>query len=106
MLVDVSDNDDPQLSRLRSVASQDDSSANVRGQRRRAVARTAAFLRDLFTPTPPPEPGEDEPPYAGGLGVREPRRPVMPSSSGSVALEPSPAETRDVWAVGEDDERD
>jgi hypothetical protein len=39
----------------------------------------------------------------GGLGVREPRRPLHPALSGAVALEAPTDEVRDVWAVGEDD---
>ena len=42
-------------------------------------------------------------PPVGGVGVREPRRPVHPSASGAIALEPPPTETRDVWAVGDED---
>ena len=49
---------------------------------------------------------QDVPPdeLEGGLGVRELRRPVRPSSSGAVALEIPPEEKRDVRAIG--DERD
>jgi hypothetical protein len=38
----------------------------------------------------------------GGLGVREPRRPLRPTRSGAVALEVPPDERRDVWAVADD----
>ena len=65
------------------------------------IRRFARFLRELFS-SPPPE-ADDPRGYTGGVGVREPRRPIHPTSSGAVALEPPPTETRDVWAVGEDD---
>jgi hypothetical protein len=63
--------------------------------------RVARYLRSLFS-SPPPE-ADDPRGLSGGVGVREPRRPVQPTSSGAVALEPPPTESRDVWAVGEDD---
>jgi hypothetical protein len=65
------------------------------------VRRFGRFLRSLFS-SGPPEP-DDPHGFSGGVGVREPRRPVRPSSSGAVALEAPPAETRDVWAVGEEE---
>jgi hypothetical protein len=75
-----------------------------RQQRRESVlTRAARFVRQLFSSGP--SLGDDprlDPPV-GGVGVREPRRPVHPTSSGAVALEPPPAETRDVWAVGDED---
>ncbi|MBA2642891.1 MAG: hypothetical protein H0U82_08200 [Actinobacteria bacterium] len=74
-----------------------------RRQLRRQAARAATFLRELFSTTPPPDPAEEPPGYVGGLGVREPRRPLRPSSSGAVALEIPPEETRDLWLVGEED---
>jgi hypothetical protein len=46
--------------------------------------------------------GDDPPDAEGGLGVREPRRPLAPTLSGAVTLEPPPTETRDVRAIGED----
>ncbi len=65
--------------------------------------RFVRFVRALFSSTPPADdPWNDT---EGGLGVREPRRPLRPSLSGAVALEAPPAEPRDVWAVGEDDGR-
>jgi hypothetical protein len=65
------------------------------------IRRFARFVRSIFS-SPPPD--EDDPRgFTGGVGVREPRRPIRPLSSGAVALEPPPAETRDVWAVGEED---
>ena len=67
------------------------------------VRRFARFLRSLFSSTPPD--ADDPRGLTGGVGVREPRRPLRPSSSGAVALEAPPDETRDVWAVGDDDER-
>lgn len=74
-----------------------------RRQLRRQAARAVAFVRELFSTTPPPDPADDPPGYVGGLGVREPRRPLRPSSSGAVALEIPPEDVRDVWVVGEED---
>jgi len=72
-------------------------------QRRLSVReRIAQFVRALFSSGPPERNDEWDLP-AGGVGVREPRRPRYPSSSGAVALELPPEETRDVWAVGDDD---
>jgi hypothetical protein len=65
----------------------------------RLVRRAARFVKQLFS-SGPDDPRLDPP--VGGVGVRELRRPVRPSSSGAVALEPPPGETRDVWAVGEE----
>jgi len=66
--------------------------------------RALQFVRELFTGGPPKEtdidPRDD---LEGGLGVREPLRPLPPSASGAVALEAPPEEIRDVWAVGDDD---
>jgi hypothetical protein len=65
--------------------------------------RIARFFRALFSSGPgwaADDPRWDEP--AGGVGVREPRRPRFPSRSGTVALEPPPDDRRDVWAVGAD----
>jgi hypothetical protein len=36
------------------------------------------------------------------VGVREPRRPLRPTTSGSVALEIPPEEKTDVRAIGEE----
>jgi hypothetical protein len=66
------------------------------------VKRFAQFLRSLFS-SPPPD-ADDPRGFSGGVGVREPRKPMGPTSSGSVALEPPPTEARDVWAVGEHDD--
>ena len=75
-----------------------------RGSRTGLFRRVARFARSLFSSGPRDDwAGEGEGP--GGLGVREPRRPLRPSSSGAVALEAPPDEMRDVWAVGEDDDR-
>ena len=76
-----------------------------RSQRRResVLRRAAWFVRSLFSSTPP-EP-DDPRGFTGGVGVREPRRPLYPTSSGAVALEAPPEEARDVWAVGENDGR-
>jgi hypothetical protein len=78
---------------------------STRRQRRREsiLTRAARFLRSLFSSTPPD--ADDPRGFTGGLGVREPRRPLRPLSSGAVALEAPPEDTRDVWAVGEDDGR-
>jgi hypothetical protein len=65
--------------------------------------RIVRFLKALFSSGPrwaPDDPRWDRP--EGGVGVREPRRPLLPSLSGAVALEPPPDDRRDVWAVGRD----
>jgi hypothetical protein len=67
------------------------------------IRRFRRFLRSLFSSTPPD--ADDPRGFTGGVGVREPRRPIRPMSSGAVALEAPPGETRDVWAVGEGDGR-
>jgi hypothetical protein len=36
------------------------------------------------------------------VGTREPRRPLRPTLSGAVALEPPPDDRRDVRAIGAD----
>jgi hypothetical protein len=70
-------------------------------RRRRGLAkRFAGFVRALFSSGPR---ADDSDEAEGGLGVREPRRPLRPSLSGAVALEAPPDERRDVRAVGEDD---
>jgi hypothetical protein len=75
-----------------------------RRQRRREsiLARAARFVRSLFSSAPPD--ADDPRGFGGGVGVREPRRPIRPESSGAVALEAPPEERRDVWAVGDDSE--
>jgi hypothetical protein len=73
-----------------------------RDERRLSVRkRIARFVRSLFSS------GSDEPfdPPVGGVGVREPRRPLRPSMSGTAVLEAPPEEMRDVWAVGDEDNR-
>jgi len=65
-----------------------------------ARERIARFVRALFS-SGPPEPWLEPP--AGGLGVREPRRPLHPTLSGTAVLEAPPEEMRDVWAVGDED---
>jgi hypothetical protein len=65
------------------------------------IRRIARFLRSLFS-SPPPD-ADDPLGFSGGVGVREPRWPIQPTSSGAVALEPPPTEARDVWAVGKED---
>jgi len=72
-----------------------------RRSRPRLFKRVARFVRSLFSTRPADEWGEDGE-SAGGLGVREPRRPLHPALSGAVALEAPADEARDVWAVGED----
>jgi hypothetical protein len=61
--------------------------------------RIVRFVRSLFRSDPP----RDEWDVEGGVGVREPRRPLQPSLSGAVALEVPPAQRTDVRAVGEED---
>ena len=67
------------------------------GLRRRA----ADFVRQIFSSGPRDDDPRDDP-DAGGLGVREPRRPRRPTQSGGVALEIPPGETRDVRAISEE----
>jgi hypothetical protein len=67
------------------------------------LTRVARFVRSHFSSTPPD--ADDPRGYSGGFGVRAPPRPIRPTTSGAVALEAPPEETRDVWAVGEDDGR-
>jgi hypothetical protein len=62
--------------------------------------RIARFVRALFSSGPPRDEWDDL--RGGGLGVREPRRPLRPSMSGAVALEAPPAERTDVRAIGGD----
>jgi hypothetical protein len=73
-----------------------------RRERRREgfFRRAKSFVRALFS-SGPDEPWLDPP--AGGLGVREPRRPLRPTLSGTAVLEAPPEERRDVRAVGDDD---
>ena len=75
-----------------------------RGSRPGLFRRVARFLRSLFS-SGPSDAWDGEGEGAGGLGVREPRRPLHPALSGAVALEAPPDEVRDVWAVGENDGR-
>jgi hypothetical protein len=65
--------------------------------------RIGRFLRSIFASGPSGDAADDPRGFSGGVGVREPRRPIRPTSSGAVALEPPPTDRRDVWAVGEDD---
>jgi len=63
--------------------------------------RIGQFLRSLFSSGP--QETDDPRGFSGGVGVREPRKPLHPSSSGAVALEAPPAEALEVWAVGEEE---
>jgi hypothetical protein len=73
---------------------------------RRATVRDriARFVKAIFSSRSsrwgPDDPRWDEP--SGGIGTREPRRPLRPNLSGTVALEAPPDERRDVRAVGGD----
>jgi hypothetical protein len=75
---------------------------SARRQKRREsiLARVARFVRSVFS-SPPPD-ADDPRGLTGGVGMREPRRPIRPTSSGAVALEAPPEERRDVRAVGDD----
>ena len=74
-----------------------------RRRQKRSLARAAQRIRALFSTALPEEPDDDvSDELEGGLGVREPRRPVTPTLSGAMALELPPSERTDVWAVGED----
>jgi hypothetical protein len=74
-----------------------------RRRERRRIARAIQVVRELFSSGPPADPTDDPRDVEGGVGVREPRRPLRPSSSGAVALEAPPEEIRDVWAVGDEE---
>jgi hypothetical protein len=69
---------------------------------RRKIARAVRRIREFFSSLPSFRNLEFPDDLEGGLGVREPRRPVPPSLSGAAALDVPPDETRDVWAVGDD----
>jgi len=70
---------------------------------RRQAARAVQFIRKLFSSKPPTEPGVDpRDDFEGGLGVREPRRPLHPTLSGTAVLEAPTDEKRDVWAIGDE----
>jgi hypothetical protein len=72
-----------------------------RNERRLSVRqRVARFVRSLFSSGSSDKPFD---PPVGGLGVREPRRPLHPTLSGTAVLEAPPEERRDVRAVGDDD---
>jgi hypothetical protein len=75
----------------------------VRDRRPHLFRRVARFVRAFFSSGPLSDVWEDG--LDGGVGTREPRRPIRPSLSGAVALEAPPAERRDVRAIGEDDGR-
>jgi hypothetical protein len=78
-------------------------SKRERRQKRRLLTRAAERVRALFSTTPPEELPEASDEREGGLGVREPRRPLRPNLGGAVALEIPPAERTDIRAVGEED---
>jgi hypothetical protein len=69
---------------------------------KRARNRVLNAVLELFSGSSPTVPDIGPPDLEGGLGVREPRRPLHPSLAGGVALDLPPAEGRDVWAVGEE----
>jgi hypothetical protein len=71
-----------------------------RGARPRFFTRVVRFVRALFSSGRGGGEWDDD--REGGLGVREPRRPLYPALSGAVALEAPPDETRDVRAVGDE----
>ena len=58
------------------------------------------FFRSLFSSDRTFDDWGDS--LTGGLGVREPRRPIHPTLAGAAAVDLPPAESIDVWAVGED----
>ncbi|MGH3135766.1 MAG: hypothetical protein ACRDPV_04660 [Gaiellaceae bacterium] len=70
------------------------------GRRLTIRERIVGFVRALFSSKRSFEPWDDG--STGGLGVREPRRPLRPTLSGAVALDLPLDETRDLWTVGED----
>jgi hypothetical protein len=74
---------------------------HTHGRRFTLRERIARFVRALFSSGPPRDEWDDDP-RGGGLGVREPRRPLRPSMSGAVVLEAPPAERTDTRAIGED----
>jgi hypothetical protein len=65
----------------------------------RVPRRIARFVRALFGGGSS-FPGVDD--ADGGVGVRESRRPLMPTLTGAVALDVPPAERSDVRAVGDE----
>ena len=70
-------------------------------RRPNVFVRVARFVRQVFSSGPSrDDPGAE--PDEGGVGMREPRRPLRPTQSGAVALEIPPEEKRDVRAIGED----
>lgn len=72
-----------------------------RDKRRLSVReRIVRFVRALFSSGSYDEPFD---PPVGGVGVREPRRPLHPTLSGTAMLEAPPQEMRDVWAVADED---
>jgi hypothetical protein len=75
-------------------------STRRRDRRPNILRRAARLVRQLFSSAPPPS--EPDSASEGGVGVREPRRPLRPVSSGALALEIPPEEKRDVRAIGED----
>ena len=65
----------------------------------RGPRRIARFVHALFGGG---SSGDSSEGRSGGMGVREPRRPLTPSLSGAVALEIPIDETRDVRAVADE----
>jgi hypothetical protein len=66
------------------------------------MTRALDRIRAIFSSATLEEPDDPSDDLEGGLGVREPRRPLRPSAAGAVALEIPPAERTDVRAVGEE----
>jgi len=72
-----------------------------RDERRLSVReRIVRFVRALFSSGSSDEPFD---PPVGGVGVREPRRPLHPTLSGTAVLEAPPEKIRDMRAFGDED---
>ena len=74
-------------------------SSRIRRRLRSVPRRIARFVHALFGGGSTGDSSEGQ---SGGMGVREPRRPLTPSLSGAVALEIPIDETRDVRAVADE----
>ena len=73
-----------------------------RHEAKRARTRVLDAVLELFSGNSPTSPDIGPPDLEGGPGVREPRRPLHPSLAGGVPLDLPPADTRDIWAVGDE----